>query len=229
MENAEKWCFAWFAQAPSEAGSADRAALQKAAKWLPGETISVSFLDGDPALQEKVKQAALLWTAPGLAHLNLEFRNDNNTDIRISFKHKGSWSTVGTTCRQVPKPQPTMNYGWLNKNSTQTAIEEVVLHEFGHALGLIHEHQHPAGGIKWNREKVIQDLSGPPNQWTLQQIEFNMFQPYSKKETNFTEGMDPKSIMMYPFPPSWTEDGFSTTTNSKLSEKDKEFIRNEYS
>jgi len=28
-----------------------------------------------------------------------------------------------------------------------------VLHEFGHALGLIHEHQNPAsGGFKWNRE-----------------------------------------------------------------------------
>jgi len=222
-----RWCFAWFAKGPGS--GTDRAALQKNAKWTKGETITVSFLDGDPALQEKVKAAALKWTAPGLANLRLQFRKDNtDTDVRISFKFSGSWSSVGTTCRQVPAPQPTMNYGWLDKNSTQAEIEEVVLHEFGHALGLIHEHQNPAGGIKWNKKKVIEDLSGPPNNWDTETIAFNVFEPATKKETNFTGKMDVDSIMMYPFPASWTTDGFSTKTNGKLSATDKEFIHKQY-
>ncbi|WP_437321271.1 matrixin family metalloprotease [Sorangium sp. So ce385] len=41
-----------------------------------------------------------------------------------------------------------MNFGWLTLESTQADVESVVLHEFGHALGLIHEHQHPENGIK---------------------------------------------------------------------------------
>ena len=40
--------------------------------------------------------------------------------------------------------------------------------------------------------------------------------------------MDPKSIMIYPIPAAWTLDGFSAGFNSDLSEKDKKFIRKQY-
>jgi len=228
MDKKDQWCFAWFASGPTAPG-ADRAALAKGAKWRQGDSITVSFLDGDPALQAKVKRVAQQWTAPRLAKLTLEFRNDTNkTDIRISFRYRGSWSSIGTTCRQVTDmTQPTMNYGWLNENSTDEEVERVVLHEFGHALGLIHEHQNPGGQIQWNREQVIQDLSGPPNNWSLETIEFNMFQPFARNETNYT-GLDSHSIMMYPIPSKWTKDGFSAGLNSKLSDTDKEFIREQY-
>jgi serralysin len=228
MDKKDQWCFAWFASGPTGPG-ADRAALAKGAKWRQGDSITVSFLDGDPALQAKVKRVAQQWTAPRLAKLTLEFRNDTNkTNIRISFRYRGSWSSIGTTCRQVTDmTQPTMNYGWLNENSTDEEVERVVLHEFGHALGLIHEHQNPGGQIQWNREQVIQDLSGPPNNWSLETIEFNMFQPFARNETNYT-GLDSHSIMMYPIPSKWTKDGFSAGLNSKLSDTDKEFIREQY-
>jgi hypothetical protein len=38
---------------------------------------------------------------------------------------------------------------------------------------LQHEHQNPSGGIQWNREAVIADLSGPPNNWKIEMIENN--------------------------------------------------------
>lgn len=180
-------------------------------------------------MQERVKQAALEWTAPGMANLTLDFRkNTTNTQIRISFKYAGSWSTIGTTCSQVTdKTQPTMNFGWLTEASSDEEVKSVVLHEFGHALGLTHEHQNPAGGIKWNRDQVIADLSGPPNNWDPDTIEFNMFRTYEKAETNFTK-LDASSIMMYPIPESWTTDGFSVGENKTLSATDKTFIRQEY-
>lgn len=37
----------------------------------------------------------------------------------------------------------------------------LVPHEFGHAVGLIHEHQNPEGGVPWSRDAVVADLSGP--------------------------------------------------------------------
>jgi hypothetical protein len=227
MAKKGEWCFAWYAR-PAFAPGADRAALQRDAKWQAGYVITVSFLDGDPAVHAKVRQFARQWTEPGLARLMLSFRSDTtDTDIRISFRYPGSWSTIGTTCRNVPGNEPTMNYGWLTPSTPDDEVRRVVLHEFGHALGLIHEHQHPAHGIQWRRDQVIADLSGPPNNWDLATIEFNMFQPAAAAEHNFST-FDPESIMMYPIPPNWTTNGASVGLNTDLSATDRQFIHQRY-
>lgn len=227
MSNENQWCFAWPAGRKSTSG-ADRAALVRGAQWDPGSVITISFLDGDPAVQERVRAVAQQWVTPGMANLTLDFRRETNTLVRISFRFSGSWSTIGTTCRQVTnRAEPTMNYGWLAPSSSDAEVERVVLHEFGHALGLIHEHQNPGGTIQWNRRQVIEELSGPPNNWPLEVIEHNMFEPYDRRETNFT-ALDPQSIMMYPIPRSWTTDGFSVGLNSQLSAQDKAFIQQQY-
>ncbi len=96
-------------------------------------------------------------------------------------------------------------------------------HEFGHAIGLGHEHQNPAGGIQWNEAAVIRDLSGPPNNWTEAQIRHNVLDKYSVnqiKGTNF----DGDSIMLYFFPARWTLNGVATTANEVPSTLDKAFI-----
>jgi serralysin len=228
--NQEQWCFAWLANSPKlPQGTAERAALFAGAKWPHQSTITISFLDGDPVVQEKVINAALQWIDAGLANVGFDFRKDtNNTNIRISFQYKGSWSVLGTSCKEITDlSQPTMNFGWLDKDSTDDEIREVVLHEFGHALGLIHEHMSPGGHIAWNRDQVIKELSGPPNNWSIEVIEHNMFETFEKKDTNFTE-MDPHSIMMYPISARWTLDGFSVGANSRLSDVDRQFIKEQY-
>jgi hypothetical protein len=207
-----------------------RGAILNGAKWNPGETIKIRFLDGDVSLQERVKEVALEWTQ--FANLNLVFVEQAPAPIRIAFEQgQGSWSYLGTQCRQIKEPEPTMNYGWLTPSSTDEELRKVVLHEFGHALGLIHEHQNPQGGIKWNEAAVINDLSGPPNNWNEQQIRDNMFAKY---EGVTATNVDSESIMLYPVPMSWTlpdESGkqFSSDTNSVLSNVDKDFIRQCYS
>ncbi len=227
MENENQWCFSWFAPRLASSGQ-DRAALVKAAKWTAGDVITISFLDGDDNVKEKVKKVALSWTAPGMARLTLDFRKDTNTLVRISFMYSGSWSVIGTTCKQLTdRTKPTMNFGWLTPASSDAEVRRVVLHEFGHALGLIHEHQNPGGNIRWNRDAVIRDLSGPPNNWPLDVIEHNMFEPYKKAETNYTK-LDGASIMMYPIPKTWTIGGFSVGLNGDLSPTDKSFIHSQY-
>lgn len=229
MSDESQWCFTWD---PTDVpgGTKSRAALVNKNKWPKGAKIKVAFLDGVAAVQARVKKVVKEWTAPDTAKLKIVFVNDlQQADIRISFQHKGSWSVLGTSCQAVtPKSVATMNYGWLKETTPDTEARRVILHEFGHALGLIHEHQNPAGGIPWNREAVIADLSGPPNKWTEDTIERNMFAAYAEDETNHTK-VDLESIMMYPIPKHWVKDvKFAVGLNSTLSPTDKSFIKAQY-
>ena len=227
MAKDDKWCFAWIPAISADTGKSKGAILNDA-KWKKGETITVSFLDGDPGVQNRVRAVAEQWTT-GLANLTFDFpKNTNKTDIRISFKHPGSWSILGKYCRRLTDTtKATMNYGWLRPGSSDDELRRVVLHEFGHALGFIHEHQNPLNSIKWNRDAVIADLSGPPNNWTLADINTNMFDQPTAHEVTGTP-LDKSSIMMYPIPASWTLDGFTTTLLTELSPEDRKLVKQVY-
>jgi hypothetical protein len=186
-------------------------------------------MEGDGALRDRVKSVAERWTAPGMARLKFAWVEDGPSEIRIAFEQgNGSWSYLGTQCQDIAEDQPTMNYGWLTPDSPDDELERVVLHEFGHALGLIHEHQNPQGGIKWNEPAVVADLSGPPNNWDEQTIRHNVLDHYDPEEVTASD-VDADSIMMYPIPAAWTLDGFSADLNADLSETDVAFIRGVYS
>jgi hypothetical protein len=100
-------------------------------------------------------------------------------------------------------------------------------HEFGHAIGLGHEHQNPQGGLQWNEPEVIRDLSGPPNEWTVDQIRSNVLTKYSVDQIRGT-AFDPDSIMLYAFPSRWTTNGVGTHSNDVLSLQDRTFIATQY-
>jgi serralysin len=209
-------------------GLGTRAAVLNAAKWEPGSRIRVRFIEGDPSLTDRVKAVAREWIGSDMANLSLDFVGSGDAEIRVAFQQgNGSWSYLGTQCRAVPKSQPTMNYGWLTPSSPDDELRRVVLHEFGHALGLIHEHQNPQSPITWNKDAVTRDLSGPPNRWDAATIFNNMFKLYQPREVTATD-VDPTSIMMYPIPASWTLDGTSAGFNGELSDQDKQLIREVY-
>lgn len=213
--------------APEQPGK-ERAAALTAATWPAGTSIGISFLDGIPSVQDRVKTAAMQWLTRTGIHLDFNWLNDPEAGtIRISFSRKGSWSVLGKYAEQVPKGEPTMNFGWLNKHSSDLAVREVVLHEFGHALGLIHEHQNPDGGIQWNEEKVIESLSGPPNNWSEEKIRRNVLDHYTAHKIHGTP-FDMNSIMLYPFPAEWTTNTNGTRNNTDLSDMDISLVQELY-
>jgi hypothetical protein len=103
-----------------------------------------------------------------------------------------------------------MNFGWLRDHTPDEEYARVVLHELGHAIGCVHEHQHPETPIQWNKQAVALAFSGPPNFWSPADIEANVLHRYAKGETQFSQ-FDPTSIMIYPIPAALTLDGASFT------------------
>ncbi len=203
-------------------------ALLSAKMWKPGRTLRIRFLDGDPAVHKRIEEKARGW----LKHANIvfDFKNHPNAEIRISFTRRGYWSALGTDAlveEFFPKTEPTMNFGGFTMATPEAEYSRVVLHEFGHALGCIHEHSSPSGGIKWNKEVVYRALGGPPNNWDRATVDHNVFRVYDKTITQFT-AFDSKSIMLYSFPKEWTTDGMTFTTNRELSDTDKSYITASY-
>jgi len=191
-----------------------RAVLEFRKRWINGSTLRVRFMGGTAAQQARVIEQARWWTEH--ANLRFEFNNASDAEIRIAFNpNDGAWSNVGTDCRLVPLNEPTMNLGFMDGGT--------VAHEFGHAIGLGHEHQNPSGGLQWNEAVVIRDLGGPPNFWAPDQVRFNVLEKYSTDQIRGTT-FDPDSIMLYAFPASWTRNGISTRENEVLSALNKSFI-----
>jgi serralysin len=201
-------------------------ALIRAKLWEPGQTLRVKFMDGDPEIQGKVKEKAKDWE--NFANLKFDFISEGDADIRIAFERDGSWSYLGKDALDIPQNEPTMNYGWLEIDSPDEEYSRVVKHEFGHAIGCIHEHQNPGGDIPWDKEAVYKYFMGPPNNWTKAQIDHNLFARYSKNITNYTN-LDPTSIMLYPIPAQFTLNRQAIGgRNSDLSDVDKSFIKQQY-
>jgi serralysin len=225
-ENPNRYCICISEQSQHENG---KAALLNAARWQSGDVIRMMFLEGDESLRQRVRTTAERWTAPEMANVRFEFVDEGPAEVRIAFQQgDGSWSYLGTQCQGIVDPEPTMNYGWLTPASDDDELTRVVMHEMGHALGLIHEHQNPKGGIKWNEPAVIADLEGPPNKWDEETIRHNVLDHYPSGDVTGTD-VDRESIMMYPIPAAWTLDGFSAGFNKDVSQKDVEFIRSVYS
>lgn len=201
---------------PPRAGlpNTSRAIAVRQRVWPNGATLRVQFLGGTAPQRAKATEQALWWSK--VANLKFVFGNDPQAEIRVTFDQTdGAWSYVGLDCAEIPFSQPTMNLGFLDGGTAA--------HEFGHAIGLAHEHSSPFGGIQWNESKVIADLSGPPNNWTVDQIRHNVFFKYAADQVKGTS-FDPKSIMLYFFPDTWVTTGQGTSRNDALSATDKTFI-----
>jgi hypothetical protein len=214
---------------PSGVIPAPHMAIISSKAWPTGSRLKCRFLEGSATQQAKVIHKAKLWEEH--ANICIDFVTTNDEQVRIAFlPDQGSWSAVGQDALDAasfPADAPTMNFGWLEDDTDDTEYERVVVHEFGHALGCIHEHQSPTESLQWNVDAVYAQFSGPPNNWDKATIDSNILQKYSAQGINATI-FDRFSIMLYQFPPELFVDHVGTPLNTRLSEKDKAFIAQVY-
>ena len=159
---------------------------------------------------------------PILDKFKFEFVDDvDKANIRINFDStKGSYSVIGREASNVPKTEPTMNFGWFDVGT--------VLHEFGHALGLVHEHQNPKGNdIQWDVPALNAYMKRTQG-WDAAQVQTQVIKKYNSNQLNGST-FDPNSIMLYFYPADLTTNNKGTTHNTALSAVDKKTISDAYS
>lgn len=211
---------------PAHFTSLSRMATDRSVEWKNGRTLTVSFMGGNRQVKERIIRHAKIW----MDYANIEFDftpRKKPGDVRIAFDtNDGSWSLMGTDILSEDKSKPTMNFGWLTPATEDLEYSRVVLHEFGHTLGCIHEHERPDNGIPWDKAKVYAYYK-KTDDWTKEEVDEQVFSKYDERQVRANK-LDKQSIMMYPVPESLTNGHYHIGWNNHLSAADKKFIAQLY-
>ena len=113
--------------------------------------------------------------------------------------------------------------GWtLGIDAVEREIRRLILHEFGHSLGLIHEHSSPVAGSFFKDPELVYAYYQRTQGWDRAMVDQNVLTVYSRSQISNLTQFDPDSIMLYQFPPEITSR--PTKVNYELSTLDKALI-----
>lgn len=222
--------------------------IQRSVTWTPGSVVRVAFLGGDAALHKEIEQAtaeltdncsvALSFRDKATGSYRTWSRNDKRyaAELRLAFDHEGGyWSLIGQECIRPSTGEPgdpwggrpnqsTMNLEGFDVGLNPEELQRTVRHEFMHALGFHHEHQHPDGtceaDFRWENDSgyVPTTVGNAPiphkgknpgvytymlalnPTWKREDVDHNL-RPLAADKVEATTRLDAASIMLYRYPP----------------------------
>jgi hypothetical protein len=134
----------------------------------------------------------------------------------------GSWSVQGPRgVKKEPFERPTLRLEF------SPLRPDLPVHEFGHALGLGHEHQHPNRWWRWLEAKVFEDCGRFG--WDEKMVREQILNPTPRLGRRMVESLDLHSVMMYPILRGWTDPALEFPQNLTLSVGDIAFFSDLYS
>jgi hypothetical protein len=190
--------------------------------WDVESELTIGFFKGSAKIKRWIEEAVMQWVE--YANLKFVFTDVSKATIRVGFDQEGSWAYLGKQALDVPAAEPTCNFGWFNDTTQRSEVFGTVLHEFGHVLGLQHEHGNPASTLKWNKAAVYEALTGPPNFWDRATVDQEVFSIWPPKYFPVQKVFDRESIMMFQMPTEYFLQGDKMPENKVLSDLDKQFV-----
>jgi hypothetical protein len=226
---------------------AQRAFVSRFNQWTasdlgPERRLRVCFLGGNPTIRKTIAKIAREWTEH--SNVNFDFgqttpdadprvhQGPDSFEIHVSFlPHPASgdatWSLIGTEAKLVSPGEATMGFPKFDyAPRPMNYLRYHVLHEFGHALGLLHEHQKHRTGCQLDLQKVIRSY---PDGTDISIIRENYVELcyFDQVGPGIKDAFDPKSVMNYEIRAEWFESSRADCAvglNSQLSDQDKEAV-----
>jgi hypothetical protein len=195
------------------------------ATWENNHTLIVTYLDGTPDYKAEVERFSQEWAK--YANINFAFYSNiddlpysKNADVVISFNDQGNNSFIGKDSRSLAKKgKKTMNLSIFKKEENINERRFIVLHEFGHALGLAHEHLRTDRNFYLDENKAY-EYCEKIFHFGKEMCLHNMINTISGSKY-YLSTYDPQSIMHYSLHPGFFDNKFSLRNNKSLSLLDK--------
>ena len=165
-------------------------------------TLDILLQSGSAESQHLVERFAVEWTE--YANINFRFHRDHSRtkrfDIAVNIHEvddangRGGTSFIGTDSKMMADRGHSTMHLYFTPSTDTASKKSYILHEFGHALGLVHEHQHPERGFTFDQEEILRYCS--EQGWSEKDCYEHKINTFSYQDYDIFS-YDSKSIMHY--------------------------------
>lgn len=182
-----------------------RAVGVKQVYYKPGSELKIQITGSDKFKTDV--QNVLMTAAQPFVNLKFTFVNSGG-NITIDNNYTGGGVTRCLGC-QNPS---------ISISSAQTGL---VIHEFGHALGMYHEMKNPNIKLTWIESVLIQMYGN------AEFVKSQITSPIAANQVNAT-AFDKNSVMIYPLPATTNKEGIAMVNSNKYTDLDRQWLAQTY-